>query len=96
MPTDLTKLDTDESSYLAELHKTSMTQEQRKELIRIITMDFSEGSPSYTKEEAAGMTDRQVHLAWLVLCAYISVETYKREFDKCVGEPIALTRPKSS
>lgn len=83
----------DEQDHLATLHTTTMTQAQRQELIRIITVKSDGDERGVTLEQAAPMTDRQIHLTWLWQCAYISPETYKREFGACAGTPVQLTRP---
>ncbi len=80
--------------HLATAHKTTMTQEQRRELFRVITMPFAENTPPVVTPEVAGlMTDRQLHLTWLRMCEYISEELYRQEFDACVGKPLFEDKP---
>jgi hypothetical protein len=76
--------------HLATCHKSTMTQEQREEMIRVITMRFPVGEEpaAITVEQAAGLTDRQLCLTWLRMCDYISQADYQREFDACVGTSI--------
>ncbi len=72
-------------------HRTTMTQNQRKELIRVLSMAFEKGKPYLTLEQLASMNDRQISLSWLRMCEYISEEEYKREFEACVGKPVFET-----
>jgi len=78
--------------HLSRSHRTTMTQNQRKELVRILSMAFEKDKPYLTLEQLAGMNDRQVGLAWLRMCDYITEGQYQREFEACVGLPVFLTR----
>jgi len=82
--------------YLERSHKSSMTQEQRKELFRVVAARFTESDQEFvvTPEQAGLMTDRQLHLTWLRMCEYISEELYQHEFDACVGKPLFEDEPK--
>ena len=50
-------------------HRSSMTSWQRKELIRVLSMDMY----GYTMTDLACLTDPELHLQWLAECRYVSV-----------------------
>lgn len=74
-----------EAEYLSGGHTTTMSQNQRKEILRVITMPL-DGQPF--APDAANMNDRQVYLTWLRMCDHISQEGYDREFAACIGNPL--------
>lgn len=76
-------------------HRTTMTQKQRKELIRIL-LAVSEGEEKlFTIEQLANMNDRQIGLTWLRLCDYITEGQYQREFEACEGPALFPEKPKT-
>lgn len=77
--------DTVSIEHLSRAHRTTMTQNQRKELVRVISMVFEGEAPTFTLEQVASMSDRQVSLSWLRMCDYITEGQYQREFNACVG-----------
>lgn len=68
-----------------------MMQNQRKELVRVLSMAFEGEKPTHTLEQIANMTDRQLSLTWLRICDYITEGQYQREFDACVGPELFPT-----
>lgn len=73
---------------LSSAHRTTMTQNQRKELLRITLMMFEGEEPMLTLEQVASMSDRQLSLTWLRACDYITEGQFQREFDACIGAPV--------
>ena len=73
------------NKHIRDAHKTTMTQEQCKELLWTVTVP---GVGAIPLEEAASMTDRQLHLTWLRSCLYITDEEYQQEFKACDGKPL--------
>lgn len=82
-------------NWLSNAHRTTMKQNQRKELVRVLSMAFEGEKPAYTLEQIASMTDRQVSLSWLHICEYITEDQYRREFDVCVGPELFPTKQPS-
>jgi len=52
-------------------HKTTMTSEQRKELIRVLMFK----QPKNYIEKLAELTDFELHLQWLCECRYADVKS---------------------
>lgn len=76
------------TEHMNRAHRTSMTQHQRKELVRILSMVFEGEEKLFTFEQLANMNDRQISLTWLRMCDYISEGEYQREFEACEGRPL--------